>query len=264
MNFRNALISKYCENPCQVLPNALWKTLARLEPLQSAVDIEQGKVNRLEAWDENALLVYWTKDRDQSPDFRRQFTDLQLALVHQDYLHAVPTAGEIAREAYFRLICRRNRAPAPQLPPGFSIAQADAQEEARQIATFIGRCYQDIHPTAETVESWSSHPAFDPNLWIWVIDEANGTPAGLGIADMDREITEGSLEWIQVLPDYRGKGIGKTIVKELLARLEGQTEFTTVAGKVGEETKPEALYRSCGFTGSDIWWVLRFESNQPV
>ncbi len=262
MNFHDALISVYCENPCQVLPNALWKTWAQFESLQTAVHIEQGKVSRLVAWDEKRLFLYWTRDRDQLPDLRQQFTDLHFALIHQDYLHAVPAANMAAQQPYFRLISRQNDHPtSPLLPSGFSLVQADAQEEAQQVAAFIGQCYQDMHPSAETVKSWSQHPVFDAALWIWVMDEASGIPVGLGIAEIDREIAEGALEWIQVLPGYRGRGIGKSIVRELLSRLEKRAQFTTVAGEVMEKTNPETMYRSCGFKGSDIWWVLKFEDD---
>lgn len=38
----------------------------------------------------------------------------------------------------------------------------------------------------------------------------------LGIANFDSELKEGSLEWIQVMPNDRGSGIGQVIVNELL------------------------------------------------
>lgn len=78
---------------------------------------------------------------------------------------------------------------------------------------------------------------------------------GCGIADFDREAKEGILEWIQVLPEYRGKKIGKMIVNELLFRMKN-ADFATVSGKINNRTNPERLYRSCGFVGNDIWHVL--------
>jgi GNAT superfamily N-acetyltransferase len=93
-------------------------------------------------------------------------------------------------------------------------------------------------------------------LWLWVIDEARDIPAGLGIADLDRDIGEGSLEWMQVLPAYRSRGLGRSIVLALLVRLEQRAAFTTVAGLAGDPTNPEGLYRRRGFTGRDVWWLL--------
>jgi GNAT superfamily N-acetyltransferase len=89
------------------------------------------------------------------------------------------------------------------------------------------------------------------------MDEAQNAPAALGIAEFDPMIDEGSLEWIQVLPAYRGRGLGQQIVFELLNLLHGKAAFTTVAGQVDNPTYPERLYRRCGFDGDDYWWVLR-------
>ena len=89
------------------------------------------------------------------------------------------------------------------------------------------------------------------------MDERKGIPVGLGIAEVDRMIPEASLDWIQVLPEYRGKGLGECIVLELLDRLRGRVEFTTVSGEVENQSNPEGLYRRCGFGGDGIWWVLR-------
>ena len=48
---------------------------------------------RLAAFDEKKLLVYWTRDRGERLDFNRPLAELELALIHQDYLHAVPALG---------------------------------------------------------------------------------------------------------------------------------------------------------------------------
>lgn len=111
--------------------------------------------------------------------------------------------------------------------------------------------------SAESVVNWANHPVFDRDSWIWVIDEKRGVPVGLGIAEVDTTIPEASLERIQVLPEYRGKGLGKAIVLELLGRLQDRVEFTTVSGEVANDIKPEELYRRCGFEGDDVWWLLR-------
>ena len=38
---------------------------------------------------------------------------------------------------------------------------------------------------------------------------------------------------------------------------EENATFATVSGQCNNPTNPEALYRKCGFTGSDVWHVLR-------
>jgi len=267
MNFRDALISTYCENPCQVLPNALWKTVAQLDSLETSFRVENNQVTQLAAWREKDLLVYWTRSREHPQDILYPPNGIDLALIHQDDLHRFPSQSFTTRTPYFRLIHslihslihRQTQAEVKRpIPPGFRIVEvSNIQQEAAQIAGLIGQCYPDIHPDVETVIHWSSHPTFDPSLWIWVVDLDKGLPVGLGIAEIDPTILEGSLEWIQVLPAYQGLCLGRMIVQELLSRLEGRVKFTTVAGEIENQTKPEALYRSCGFEGRDVWWMLR-------
>ena len=62
-----------------------------------------------------------------------------------------------------------------------------------------------------------------------------------------------------MLPEYRGRGLGKALVYELLHRVSNMVSFTTVSGLQSNKTNPEKLYRSCGFTGFDIWLVYNKE-----
>ena len=52
-------------------------------------------------------------------------------------------------------------------------------------------------------------------------------------------------------------GLGKYVVSELLWRMKERATFVTVSGQCNNPTNPEVLYRKCGFTGSDVWHVLR-------
>ena len=98
---------------------------------------------------------------------------------------------------------------------------------------------------------------YAPDLWLWVVDRRTGAPAALGIAEFDDTVPEASLEWVQVLPAYRRRGLGGGVGCELFRRVEGRADFTTVAGQIDNESHPEALYRRCGFEGYDVWWVFR-------
>lgn len=187
----------------------------------------------------------------------KEIQSLEFALLHQDFRSSKDLKEFGDRQPYFRLIHRMKTIPAVELPEGFSFVTANPETEAQAISDFISACYEEIHPGPETVLGWCEHPVFDENLWVWIIDEARSTPAALGIAEFDLTIAEGSLEWIQVLPDYRCKGLGKQIVNELHSRLQNRAEFTTVASRVDNATHPEKLYRRCGFEGDDIWWVLQ-------
>jgi GNAT superfamily N-acetyltransferase len=184
----------------------------------------------------------------------RQLQRLDLALVHQDYLDSVPLDRFSMREPYFRLIFGGESHCV--IPPGYTLEPADPNTQADLIASFINCCYVDINLTAETVQAWTAHPVFDPGLWLWMLSR-DGTPAALGIAEFDATIGEGALEWVQVLPSQRRRGLGQAVVAVLLQRLQGRAAFITVAGRADDATTPEALYRRCGFQGDDVWWLLR-------
>jgi GNAT superfamily N-acetyltransferase len=257
MNFHEALTTTYLENPCRTLPNALWKTLAQVEILQTNFQVRDGTVTQLEAWDETRLLVYWTRRRDQEMDVSKYLENPHLALVHQDYRRSIPRHAFKRHWRSFRLLYRSGgHLGGVTMPPGFNIQWAEPHREVRLAADFINQCYPGMHLKSDTVRSWTEHPVYDSNLWVWIVDEKTGEPAGLGIAELDREIAEGSLEWIQVHPQYRRRGVGASLVKSLLVRLDGIAQFTTVAGRIDNPTAPETLYRHCGFTGNDIWWVF--------
>jgi GNAT superfamily N-acetyltransferase len=256
-SFRQALIAAYQENPCQVLPNALWKSILWDEQFETHFSVEAGEVTQLIAFGPDRLMLYWDQDRRSVRLPLDQQASWQFTLLHKDFEGVLNLEDFSHCELYFRLIHRMEAIPADTLPQGFSFVKADPQAEAREIADLISNCYGNIRLTPETVQGWQQHPVFDPQLWVWITDEAQNAPAALGIAEFYPMIDEGSLEWIQVLPDYRGRGLGQQLVFELLNRLKGRATFTTVAGQVDNPTHPERLYRRCGFEGDDLWWVLR-------
>ncbi len=257
ITFHDALFQVYLEEPCRVLPNAIWKTLAEIDSFKTSFSVENGIVSRLELWDEEGLRFYWCRDKKPPNIPERRLSHLKFILMHQDYLKAVPIERFSIRKPYFRLIHKNLAIPTVKLPLGFRIVDVNVDKEADNVVELIMKCYNNLHPSSQNVRDWSKRSVFDKNLWIWVIDERKDIPAGLGIAELDSIIPEASLEWIQVLPEYRGRGLGECIVLELLNRLDSRVEFTTVSGEVDSQTKSESLYRRCGFLGNDVWWILR-------
>lgn len=156
-------------------------------------------------------------------------------------------------ELYFRLIHMMQGLSAPTLPPGYSICSATLSD----FTAHINGCYDEIHIDEEELHSFLTHPVYDADLWISVKDNRTGEIIATGIGEIDQEIGEGVLEWIQVSKPYRRKGLGKYMVSELLWRMKGKANFATVSGQCNNTTNPESLYRSCGFAGSDIWHVLK-------
>ncbi|MDP4114428.1 MAG: GNAT family N-acetyltransferase, partial [Bacillota bacterium] len=114
----------------------------------------------------------------------------------------------------------------------------------------------DIQVDFDQVALWTKAEVFDKNLWVFIFDADKQKPVALGIAELDRNVHEGALEWIQVLPEYRNCRLGQAVVNRLLLNMIDKADFVTVSGQVDNKTNPEKLYRRCGFQGNDIWHVL--------
>lgn len=128
--------------------------------------------------------------------------------------------------------------------------------DINEFVRLINASYIDLSVTAEQLEDYKNTSVFCSELWILLKKKSSGEIVAGGIADYDRECGELILEWIQVIPTFRGQGYGKTVVNSLLSKMEGIAKFATVSGKINNPTDPERLYRSCGFIGNDIWHIL--------
>lgn len=156
---------------------------------------------------------------------------------------------------YFRLIHHLQDLPAPQLPRGYAVCSI----ELREYADHINSCYRDISISEEELVRYTVRKVYDPSLWIAVKENDTGTVVATGIGELDAACGEGILEWIQVSEGYRRLGLGSYVVYELLRRMAKNAVFATISGKCDDPTQPEQLYRRCGFTGNDVWHILRNE-----
>ncbi|MCE5235048.1 MAG: GNAT family N-acetyltransferase [Clostridiaceae bacterium] len=195
-----------------------------------------------------AALAFWKENAARVPEHMR--------VVHErdfgpSYL------AEYDDEPYFKLLHGLANIGEPVFPRGFSLRAAELPGDAEALAALLCACYAESFFTAEDVLGFAASPAHAPELWLLAFDTA-GALCGAALADYDARLNEGVLEWIQVLPSYRGRGVGKALVNVLLRGLRAHgARFATVSGRINEPTRPEALYRACGFTGGDVWHVLK-------
>lgn len=190
-------------------------------------------------------IPYWkAKSITIPPDMR---------ILH-DNVFSSDILSEYTDEKYFRLYHSLKDMP-EIVTDDFEITTA-TRRDIKTIVQIINDSYMDISVNTELIKSYTKTPVYDENLWIIVEEKVTKKIVGCGLADYDTEAKELVLEWIQVLPEYRGKKIGQLIVTELMTRMKGIADFATVSGKVDNTTNPEALYRKCGFVGNDVWHIL--------
>ena len=135
--------------------------------------------------------------------------------------------------------------------------------QAKQLADMINASYghEGISVSEHDIMQWKTHKTFREDLCIY-INADGGKMAASGIAEYDEICREGIIEWVQVLPEYRNKGLGQKIVTVLLSRLKDLgADFVTVSGNLDNPTKPLELYKKCGFEGDDVWYICQKEYN---
>ncbi len=115
-------------------------------------------------------------------------------------------------EPYFKLMHDLKTVREAQLPAGYRITQPGVDTFAQH----INSCYEKESVSAEELLSYQTHFVYRPELWIAVADASSGSVVASGIAELDPCIGEGMLEWIQVSPEHRRRGLGAFLVCELL------------------------------------------------
>ena len=131
--------------------------------------------------------------------------------------------------------------------------------QATQLCEMINESYkhENIVVSEQDILQWKQHKTFREELCVY-INADNGKMAASGVAEFDEVCREGIIEWVQVLPEYRGRDLGKKIVDVLLNRLKSiGASFVTVSWNLDNTSKPLELYRKCGFTGGDIWYICQ-------
>lgn len=161
--------------------------------------------------------------------------------------------AEFADEPYFRLMHDLQNINPVVIPDGFVLCAATLAD----FVSHINLCYGGACVTEDELRCYTARKVYCPELWIAIRDIKTGKIAATGIGELDCEIGEGILEWIQVSEEYRGCGLGSCIVNQLLCRMKDMAKFATVSGQCNNPWKPEKLYRKCGFAGNDIWHVLK-------
>lgn len=159
-----------------------------------------------------------------------------------------------ADKRYFRL--KHDLKNIPQFETDEIVFEIISPDRIGELTEMINRSYthSDIHITEEHINNLTKTKVYCPELWIGAVSD--GKLIGSVLCDFDSEVGEGIIEWLQVLPEYRGKGIASALTCKALKAMSVFAEFATVSGECDNTTAPESVYRKCGFEGNDVWHIL--------
>lgn len=192
-------------------------------------------------------LSFWKTENTEIPDGLTVVNDFDYKKMNINGMDTL----------YFKVKHDLENIKKPVLPDGFRLVNCDISGYSRH----IHECYEEENVSVAELSEYRNRKTYAPDLWIAVADESNGQIVATGIAELDKRIGEGNLEWIQVSQGYRRKGLGAFVVNELLYRMKDEASFAVVSGRLGSESNPLALYESCGFKDPVIWHVIKTEEN---
>jgi GNAT superfamily N-acetyltransferase len=251
-DFIAAIQELYVQNPCQVSSIAFWKT-AQLCRGSETYSVTKESHTYLYAIRSRRLEFYWSDDRQHfllTPNDIKAFEFLAL---HADFyrLIADKMTGFQVRESH-PLHYDFGFVPAVETSDEFLLADFDFTREQDLVvaAEMLNRCYETDHHGAEEIAGWCSLAVFDESLWFWVRKRSSGEAVGLGISTYQVSIRECYLDWIQVLPEYQGRGLGRLLVSETIRRAIGKSDIIRVTGMADD------FYRKCGFVGNESWRII--------
>ncbi len=154
---------------------------------------------------------------------------------------------------YFRLIHHLKHINQPI----YAVERISIKHDLDELVAMINACYEheNIRVNRDDLLGLAKKETYDSSLWLKIVMEDKIVASVIGC--MDHDLKEGWIEWVQVLPKYQGQKYGQSIINSLLMRMKEIADFVTVSGHLDNIKDPEKVYRTCGFTGHDRWYICR-------
>lgn len=246
----------------------LYTPLCKIEPVlrtcHSLVSTDGARLSAAVAYTETSVEFAWALPR-RGETLRNLLMQVKHRLGRVDFLPVM----EGGRRAWSQTLglsvlgrCFRARyTGACDTPTGwpadFRVVPCDPAHDLDAAAALINEAYPSLPHliTPEHLATMASAGSYLPEGWFFVRDEATGRAAGLAINGLCRETGEGFIEWIELLPRYRHRGLGSRLVHESVRRLQA-ARFITVSGSLDAPFAVGDLYRQCGFGPVCQWTIL--------
>ena len=242
----------YVQNPCQVSSIAFWKVAQLCQEAETYCHSEKGS-RCLYAFRNQRLEFYWSDDRQHFPISSIEIEWFDFLVLHTDFYELITdqiSGYEV--KASCPLLYDLGSSQGVEYDnkffiTGFNFAE---QREFIEAAEVLNQCYETDNYQAKEVATWCQLPVFDNSLWLWVRSRTNNEVVGLGISTYQKSIRETYLDWIQIMPEYRGRGAGRLLVAETIKRAREKSDIIRVTGIADD------FYRKCGFVGTERWYTI--------
>jgi len=171
--------------------------------------------------------------------------------------------GLQSRGRFFRGVLGEGRRGRRALPAGFEFAPFDPESDLGAAAELLGACEPRLaaHMGPGQLGRITRSDYYFADGWFFLRDRALGRRVGLAINGCCPEFGEGFVDWIQVLPAHRGRGLGTAMLSEALRRLE-HARFVTVSGSL-DDLRAGELFARCGFRQMRRWTILARPEGAP-
>lgn len=244
--FQQQLLKLYASDSSHYTPFALWKT----QKMTS-----EGEAFYLPDYDcyyvlRDKQLLFYTSPDNQCHIPAAQLNALDMIVLNSEIFDTVKDQLEGFNLVHgWALFYDFNYREAHKPQKQYEIVDFDFTDDRHfQIAADIINGGKDgvFHPLR--IKRWTTFPAFDPSLWIFVRDIETQKLACIGISTYHKEMKETDLDWIYVLPEYQGKGAGRFLIDEIIRRSAPRSNVIRVSGV-------DAFYKKCGFYEKELWGI---------
>ncbi len=243
----------YRRDPAGVSSIAYWKLEGFLRESEVHEVIEGGETH-LYAVRGDQLVFYWSERGGPMVLDTDRLRGFDLLVLHERCETAVaPLADTHHVFPSVALFFDPASAPPPVANPAYEVCGFDfaREQEYEDLARLIRETESRMSLPAAAVRSWRDGPAFDPALWLWVRERATGIPVAVGVANYYAPVRETDLDWIYVLPAHQGRGVGRMLIAELIARSRERSDTIRVSGQA------DGFYMKCGFRPASRWLIVR-------
>lgn len=160
------------------------------------------------------------------------------------------------RDRCFRALHGGDTPAAGELPAEYRFEDCDPARDLPDAARLMNAAYPSLprFMTPERLRGMIEKDYYFAPGWFFLTDRTRQR-VGLAISGYDREMDEGFIDWVELLPRLRQRGLGRLLVCESLRRL-ASARWVTVAGSLDAPFVAGGLYRRCGFHQTAHWSIL--------